>query len=418
MKMRVLVCDDDPAMLRLVSHMIESEGYEVIQACTGSEAWEILNQGKTQLAVLDWDIPRPTALEICKRLKNHVRSRTVHVIVLTGRSGTEAISSALAAGASDFVQKRFLQNELIARLQLGQRTVQMQAELAHAQKLESVGQLAAGIAHEINTPTQYVGDNVRFLKDAFQDVEKVLDALDRLLARAAQADGSASPDFRELSDLQQEIELSYLRKEIPKAIDESINGVERVGTIVRAMKEFSHPGTEEKTLVDLSEAIETTITVARNEWKYAADVVTDFDPDLPPVPCLPAELNQVLLNLIVNAAHAISESLGDGVGWKGTITIRTRRRQDWAEIEVADTGTGIPANVQPRIFEPFFTTKEVGKGTGQGLAIARSVVVDKHGGELVFRTREGQGTTFTVRLPLSPEAADEEWDRGAHQIYG
>ena len=286
MRMRVLVCDDDPAMLRLVSHVIECEGYEVIQARSGSEAWEILKQGTTQLAVLDWDIPRPTALEICERLKNHVRSRIVHVIVLTGRSGTEAISSALAAGASDFVQKRFLQNELIARLQLGQRTVQMQAELAHAQKLESVGQLAAGIAHEINTPTQYVGDNIRFLKDAFRDVERVLDALDRLLAQGTQRDSSDCAGLRELIDLQEEVELSYLREEIPRAIDESIDGVERVGTIVRAMKEFSHPGTEEKTLVDLSEAIQTTITVARNEWKYAADVGTDFDPELPRTPFL------------------------------------------------------------------------------------------------------------------------------------
>jgi signal transduction histidine kinase len=171
------------------------------------------------------------------------------------------------------------------------------------------------------------------------------------------------------------------------------------------MKEFSHPGSTEKTPADLNRALETTLTICRNEWKYVAEVVTDFEPDPPLVPCLTAELNQVFLNLVVNAAQAIAEKVGDRRDAKGTITVRTRRQGDWFEIQIADTGPGIPEHVRPRIFEPFFTTKPVGKGTGQGLALARSIVVDKHGGTISFDTQLGQGTTFTIRLPLQPTQA-------------
>ena len=172
------------------------------------------------------------------------------------------------------------------------------------------------------------------------------------------------------------------------------------------MKDFSHPGSEDKTPLDLNRAIESTITVARNEWKYIADLETDFDPALPPVPCLPGEFNQAVLNLIVNAAHAIAAKFGDGAGGKGLITVKTRRDGDWADLRICDSGTGIPEAARGRIFEPFFTTKEVGKGTGQGLAIARSVVVDKHGGTIAFETESGKGTTFIVRLPLALALAE------------
>src|SRR3984957_6572647 len=166
------------------------------------------------------------------------------------------------------------------------------------------------------------------------------------------------------------------------------------------MKEFSHPGVKERMAIDLSQAIETTITVACSEWKYIAEMETDFDPALPPVPCLAGELNQVFLNLIVNAAHAIGDVVKNTEGNKGVIKISTRPNGPWAEIAISDSGTGIPEPIRHRIFDPFFTTKEVGKGTGQGLAIAWSTVVEKHGGQLSFESTLGQGTTFTIRLPL------------------
>lgn len=278
----------------------------------------------------------------------------------------------------------------------------MELQLRQALKLEAIGQLATGIAHEINTPTQYVGDNTRFLQDAFADLSKVLKSYGRLLEMNRQ--GGVDPELVAKVEAEiQEIDLGYLTEEIPNATAQSLEGVKRVAAIVRAMKEFSHPSGEEKQAIDLNHAIESTITVCRNEWKYVADMVTDFDPDLPPVPCLPGELNQVILNLIINASQTIADVVGDRENGKGRITVHTRRDGNWAEIRVSDTGKGIPEEHRGKIFTPFFTTKEVGKGTGQGLAISHSVIVGKHGGTIEFKTDLGKGTTFIIRLPLDPD---------------
>lgn len=197
-------------------------------------------------------------------------------------------------------------------------------------------------------------------------------------------------------------DLEYLLDEIPKAIQQSLEGVQRVAKIVHAMKEFSHPGSEEKSEIDINRAIETTITVARNEWKYVSDVETHFEPGLPFIPCYAGEFNQVILNLLINAAHGIRQVVGDGSGQKGKIEITTGQAQGWVEIAIHDTGAGIPEAIQSRIFEPFFTTKPVGQGTGQGLALAHTIVVRKHGGRIWFESAVGKGTTFYIRLPISP----------------
>ena len=283
----------------------------------------------------------------------------------------------------------------------------IEMQLRQAQKLEAIGQLAAGIAHEINTPTQYIGDNTRFVRDAFTDLTKLLASYDQLLQASKQRSVVAA-HIEQVEAARQQADLDYLIAEIPKAIQQSLEGVERVATIVRAMKEFSHPGSGQKSAMDLNHAIASTVTVTRNEWKYVADVVTDFDPKLPPVPCLAGEFNQVILNLIINATHAIADVVGDGTKGKGTITISTRHDANWVEIRVRDTGAGIPEKIRNRIFEPFFTTKGVGKGTGQGLAISRSVIVDKHGGTISFESQVGKGTTFIIRLPVGPVAAGEQ----------
>jgi PAS domain S-box-containing protein len=274
----------------------------------------------------------------------------------------------------------------------------LEVQLRQAQKLESVGQLAAGIAHEINTPTQYIGDNVRFLKDAFEDLKNLLAEYDKLLA-ASKANTLSGEMVREVAVAVERADASFLIEEIPKAIEQTLEGITRVSSLVSAMKEFSHPGTKEKIALDLNHAIENTITVARNEWKYVANMETEFAPSLPLISCQPGEFNQVILNLIVNAAHAIADVVGKDGAEKGKITIQTRDCPEWVEIRIQDTGSGIPEKVRTRIFDPFFTTKEIGKGTGQGLAIARSVVVDKHGGNIHFETEEGKGTTFIIRLP-------------------
>jgi len=279
----------------------------------------------------------------------------------------------------------------------------LEEQLRQAQKLEAIGQLAAGIAHEINTPTQYVGDNIRFLKDSWGSVAEFLSFCGTLQLEFAK--GPISPEhLLQFSQFHQKCDLEYLSKEIPSAIDQALEGVQRVAKIVKGFKEFSHPGTEEKRAININQAIETTITVARHEWKYCAEVITRFDSTLPLVPCLLGEFNQVILNLIINAAHAIGNVV-EKSGAKGTITISTRQEGEWARIALADTGAGIPLEIRSRVFEPFFTTKAVGKGTGQGLALAHSVIVNRHQGQLWFESEIGQGTTFFIRLPLEIGAA-------------
>jgi signal transduction histidine kinase len=277
----------------------------------------------------------------------------------------------------------------------------MEVQLRQAQKLEAIGQLAAGIAHEINTPTQYVGDNTRFFKDSFENIRKVLKSHEELIEAAKK--NAVTPEVLERAQtILAESDLEYLFEQVPAAINETLEGVERVTKIVRAMKEFSHPGGKEKSPADLNKAIESTVTVARNEWKYLADMTLNFDPHLPSVPCFLGEFNQVILNLVINASHAIADVVKEQPNTKGKITISTRRDGDAVEVRVGDSGTGIPENVRARIFEPFFTTKPVGKGTGQGLSIVYTNIVKKHGGSVTFETQPGQGTTFIIRLPLAP----------------
>jgi PAS domain S-box-containing protein len=273
-------------------------------------------------------------------------------------------------------------------------------QLRQAQKLEAIGQLAAGIAHEINTPTQYVGDNTRFLQESWPLFNELL-AITKEMRLEASPGPISSPALQRFEALAHAADFEYLQAEIPRAIEQSLEGIQRVGNIVRAMKEFSHPGSEEKRSIDINKAIETTITVARNEWKYVADVETHFNLDLPLVLCHAGEFNQVILNLLINAAQAIAQSAADGSQGKGKIVVSTGRVTDWAEISISDTGAGIPEAVRPRVFEPFFTTKPVGKGTGQGLALAYTAIVRRHGGKIWFDSELGKGTTFHIRIPLT-----------------
>jgi two-component system, NtrC family, sensor kinase len=274
----------------------------------------------------------------------------------------------------------------------------LEGQLRHAQKLEGIGQLAAGIAHEINTPTQFVTDNLTFLRDSWKSAHELLEMYRSAIRNAAALlpPGIAAA----LGQAERDCDLGFIVAEVPRAIDQSLDGSRRVAKIVRAMKEFSHPDSADKTAADLNRAIESTITVARNEWKYVAQIATEFDETLPPVVCYPGDINQVVLNLMVNAAHAVKDAVAEGQ--MGQITVRTRKRGEFAEISVTDTGTGIPEAIRSRIFDPFFTTKEVGKGTGQGLSLAHNVVVKKHSGKIWFETEIGRGTTFFVELPISP----------------
>ena len=271
----------------------------------------------------------------------------------------------------------------------------LESELRQSTKLQAVGQLAAGIAHEINTPAQFVGDSLMFLQGSCEPIRELLGEYREALAAIA-AEGGAR---ERLAEREAAIDLDFLMDNIPAALDDAQDGIARISTIVRAMKEFAHPDQADKAPADLNRALEATLTIARNEYKYVAEVETDFG-DLPVVICHAGDLNQVFLNLLVNAAHAIGDVVGNS-GDKGTIRVRTWLDGDGACIEIADSGAGIPESIRERIFEPFFTTKPLGKGSGQGLAIAHSIVVGKHGGTLNFDSTPGKGTTFTLRIPVN-----------------
>jgi len=276
----------------------------------------------------------------------------------------------------------------------------IEGELRLAQKLESVGRLAAGIAHEINTPVQFVSDNVTFMRDALPGLG---DTIRKYRALADAVDRLADPDATAAASQAREAEVAgdvdYTLANTPKALDAALDGLRRVAAIVRSMKDFAYPDRDEKTPIDLNRAIESTLMIAAHECKYVADVETDLAP-LPPVSCHAGEINQAVLNLVINAAHAIRDLVGAS-GTKGKITVRTRCLPHAVEIAVSDTGCGIADRIRDKIYDPFFTTKEVGRGTGQGLAIVRNVIVDKHGGSLRFETAVGIGTTFFLQLPLA-----------------
>ncbi|MDK9720297.1 MAG: PAS domain S-box protein [Rhodospirillales bacterium] len=284
-----------------------------------------------------------------------------------------------------------------------------QREALHASRLASVGELAAGIAHEINTPIQYIGDNLRFIGDSVADIASVL-AEARKLSDVFAAVPEASIKAVEFQALADKMDLDYLLLETPSAVRQSLDGVAQVARIVLSMKEFSHPGSGTKSMTDLNRAIENTLVVSRNTWKHVAELVWTPDPALPLVACLPGEMNQVFLNIIVNAAHAIE---GSGKKLPGKITVSTARCGDGCvEIRIADTGTGVPLSIRDKIFDPFFTTKGVGKGTGQGLAISRDVVVTKHNGQLLLDSKEGEGTEFVIRLPINESGGKPQLDVG------
>jgi two-component system, NtrC family, sensor kinase len=283
---------------------------------------------------------------------------------------------------------------------IGERE-RIRAQMELSQKMESIGQLAAGIAHEINTPIQFIGDNTRFMKDSFEDAFAFYSSIQKTLCPRLDKE---CHDL--IHDLAEEHGMTFLESEVPVAIHQTLEGLGQVSRLVQAMRSFSHPG-RARVMADLNKAIESTVVISRNEWKYAAEVDMQLDPELPEVRCVVGEINQVILNLIVNAAHAIESKQGDRKGPLGQILIRTSLRRDFVQVSISDTGTGIAEDQIHRIFDPFFTTKEVGKGTGQGLSIAHGIIVKKHGGLISVESKLGEGTTFQIRLPLIPFEPDE-----------
>lgn len=275
----------------------------------------------------------------------------------------------------------------------------VERQLLQTSKLEAIGQLSAGVAHEINTPLQYVGDNLKFINKSFAGITGILDLYEKGFPPSDNK-GSSNGSSEKIAEVRKNVRLPFLLEEIPKALEQALEGVSRVSKIVQSMKAFSHPGSGVKIPTNINRAIENTATISRNEWKYDSELILELDKDLPEVPCLESEFNQVMLNLIVNSADAVHAARESGKIENGIIKIRTSKDDMYLVISVEDNGTGIPPDIRDKIFDPFFTTKDVGKGTGQGLPISHSIIVEKHDGILYFETEQDKGTTFIIKLPL------------------
>ena len=290
--------------------------------------------------------------------------------------------------------------DISERKKIEDQKILFEKELQHSMKLKSIGTLASGIAHEINTPMQYIGDNTLFFSEGVVNLLELINSLNKNLVECTNINKSC--DMKEVIDKAfKEADLEYLREEIPSAISQSLLGINQVKKIISAMKDFSYLDSDQKQMADINKSIESTIMISRNEWKEIANIETELDSSLPQIPCFIGEINQVFMNIIVNAAHAISDITGDENQNKGTIKICSHSRAKSISITISDTGTGIPEKIRNRIFDPFFTTKEIGRGTGQGLSIAYDIIVNKHNGKIKVDSRVGIGTTLQITLPIT-----------------
>ena len=435
-KARVLVVDDDPILRTHLKRLTSKFVSEVEVAADGAEGLARWHQWRPDVVVTDIFMPGMNGLEMSQAIK--AEDSDAQIVVITADKESETLLHALSIGVERYITKpvdmhllidaiskclrdrqqteelrltrhvaaltealqeqleeRKLVEEALRREKSEQQTLIQRLEEAHNQllqseKMASIGQLAAGVAHEINNPIGYVNSNLGSL-------QKYVEALLRLIAAYEKYEADLSQEHAEsLQTLKNEIDLAYLREDINELMTESLGGLQRVKRIVQDLKDFSHVSDSEIQWANVESGLESTLNVVWNELKYKAEVIKDYG-NIPEIECIPSQLNQVFMNLLVNAAQAIPE--------RGEITVRTRRVDDRVCIEISDTGTGIPQELMNRIFDPFFTTKPVGTGTGLGLSIAHGII-RKHKGRIDVRSEPGKGTSFQVYLPIR-QSGDE-----------
>ena len=407
--MKVLIAEDDAVSRRLLQNHLEKWGHEVVVARDGGEAWGLFEGGEFFFVVTDWMMPEMDGVELIRRIRGRPDKGYPFVILLTGRSQMEDLVLGMEAGADDFVCKPFDHNELRVRVRAGERIIQLeqtlaeqnrqlreaQAALVQNEKLASLGQLAAGVAHEVNNPLAYVTNNVSVLREDMQAAMGLLETY-----RGVRA--SLPPEVAaEAARQEAEIDLPFIQENYVRQFDKSLEGLKRVRDIVLNLRDFARLDEAEVKEADLNAAIESTVEIIRHEMKKKSlRFETDFG-DLPPVLCHPGKINQVFLNLLINAVHACDEG--------GEIRVWTRAEPggEGVVIAVRDDGKGIAPEHLPRIFDPFFTTKPVGQGSGLGLSVSYGILRD-HGGRLEAESEVGKGTTFRVRLPLKPSSQEED----------
>ncbi len=401
--MKILIAEDNLVSQNLVRKVLEKSGYEIITAQNGQDAWDLLQVNDIQMVITDWMMPEMDGPTLCKKIREGDFSNYIYLILLTGKDKKEDLIQGFESGSDDFVIKPVEPNELKARVQAGERIIKLeeelrksQAQLLQSEKMASVGQLAAGVAHEINNPTGFVSSNLKTLSDYQDDISGVIKEYRKLIGDLKNSTNKEDfpSSIREqveiIVSLEEEVDVDFLMDDIGDLIKDCKEGTERIKKIVLDLKDFAHPGEDKVQTADINNGIESTLNVVWNELKYKATVTKDYG-ELPLVKCYPHQLNQVVMNLLVNAAQAIEK--------QGEISISTRVDNGHVEIKISDTGPGIPKENLSKIFDPFFTTKEVGKGTGLGLNVAYNII-NKHNGTIDVKSEMGKGTEFVIRIPI------------------
>ena len=393
-----------------VKKILENSGHEVNTAQNGQEAWNLLKGSDFQMVITDWMMPGMDGLTLCKKIREGDFSNHMYLILLTAKDKNEDLVHGFEYGFDDFLEKPVEPNELKARVLAGERIVKLeeelkksQAQLLQSEKMASVGQLAAGVAHEINNPTGFVSSNLKTLSDYQDDISGIIKAYRKLMEDLKNVmSKDAFPSFfkdqiEQIMRLEEEADLDFIMDDIGDLIEDCREGTERIKKIVIDLKDFAHPGEDKVQITDINNGIESTLNVVWNELKYKTKVTKEYG-KLPEIKCYPQQLNQVFMNILVNAAQAIEK--------QGKIHLSTLADDGYVEIKIRDTGSGIPEEHLSKIFDPFFTTKEVGKGTGLGLNVAYNII-KKHNGTIDVKSEVGKGTEFNIRIPVDFKTNDK-----------
>ncbi len=415
--MKVLIAEDEAVSRHLLQAYLQQWGHEVVSAADGAAAWQLFQEQDFPLVLSDWVMPEMDGLELIHRIRNRARGAYVYIILLTARAQKQDVIEGLEAGANDFVTKPFDRGELRVRVRAGERIIELeqalaaqnralreaQAALVQTEKLASLGQLAAGMAHEINNPIAYVSNNLAVLR---RDVPAVLQVLDVYRDGREQLRSIAPEIVARAEQLEQDIDLPYIRECLPRLFERSLDGLARVRDIVKNLRDFARLDEAEFKEVDLNAALQSTLEIISHELKsHAIDLLTQFA-DIPPVLCHPGKINQVFLNVLMNAIQASPSG--------GLVAVEARKDESnpigGVVIEVRDAGCGIKPEHLPHIFDPFFTTKPVGQGTGLGLSVSYGIIRD-HGGRIEVESEVGRGALFRIRLPIRPPRKRNNNDR-------
>ena len=406
--MKILVAEDDFVFKQMLAFILEKEGHTPLLARDGEEAWNLFEKEEVSMVLTDWMMPKMDGIALCRKIREVEHNSYTYIIFLTAKDLKSDCVKGLDAGADDYMIKPVDPEELEARIRCGQRIIELedrmrqsQAQLLQSEKMAAIGQLSAGVAHEINNPTGFVSSNLKTLSEYQKDLGELLERYRGLSRKVADEATAVIPaalveEARKIIEMESEKDLDFILEDTADLIVESREGIERIKKIVLDLKEFSHPGDNRLKYTDINAGIESTLNVVWNELKYKAKVRKDLG-QIPKVKCFPQKLNQVFMNLLVNAAQAMET--------EGEINIRTREKEGFVEIEISDTGCGIPEENLTRIFDPFFTTKEVGKGTGLGLNVVYNIVKE-HKGTIDVESKVGEGTTFRIRIPATQKPGE------------